>query len=83
MRVGREDVFPAIVVEVRDDRAPARRLHRQPRQTARLRRLDEGAAAIVAKERGRLARERGDQDVFPPVVVVVLDIGSHARGRPA
>ena len=83
MRVGREDVLPSIVVEVRDDRAPARRLHRQPRQTARLRGLDERAAAVVAKERERFSCEGGHQDVLPAVVVVILDVGSHARDRPA
>ena len=52
---------------------------------ARLRHLDERPAtcAVVAEERKRLARERGEVDVLPAVVVVVLGIGAHARGRPA
>src|SRR5207247_753790 len=62
MRVGGEDVLPAIVVDVCDDRAPARRLHGQPRQSRRLRGLDERAAPVVAKERERLTGERGEMD---------------------
>ena len=52
-------------------------------ETARLRRLDECAVAVVAEEREGFARQRGEMDVLPPVVVVVLEIRPHARNRPA
>ena len=35
------------------------------------------------KERVNLAGQHGDQNVGPPVVVVILKDGAHARERPA
>src|SRR5580765_6744879 len=74
VRVGREDVLPPVVVEIGQNRAPARKLDRHPRETCRARLLDEAAAAVVAEERKRLAGQRRDVDVFPSVVVVVLGV---------
>src|SRR5687767_404413 len=71
VRVGREQILPAVVVEVGHDRAPPAASERRASEAAWCRLIEELPAAIVPEERKRLARQRRDVKVGPAVVVVV------------
>src|SRR5206468_7461116 len=79
----REHILPAVVVEVDEAHAPAAAAGAREADAARKSRVPKEAFALVAEQRKSLAGERGDDEVRQAVVVVVAEIGAHARNGPA
>jgi tetratricopeptide (TPR) repeat protein len=81
VRARGEQVFPSVIVQVEEARAPAAALDREGREPRAVSRVFEQAATEVTKKRERLIRQTHDADVRTAVVVVIPEIRPHARDR--
>src|SRR5699024_4009254 len=81
MGVGGEQVLPAVVVEIEEAESPAAMPQGQRADAGFQGSVDEVAFAGIAKYRIGFTGERGNEDVRPAIVVVVLELGAHAGHR--
>src|SRR5262249_32596380 len=78
MGVGRKKVLVAVVVEIERPVTPAAPANGLRAKLARVGNVLKIPFADVAKQRKRVAAERGYRDVGKSVVIVVAEVGAHA-----
>src|SRR5438094_1938810 len=81
VRARGEQVFPSVIVQVKEARAPPASLNRKGREACAVGRVFEQAAPDVTKKGKRLVRQTHDVDVRKTVVVIIPEIRPHARYR--
>src|SRR5438034_3577518 len=81
MRICREQVFPAVIIEVKQPQAPAAELMGQRADAAAIGPVSKSVLALIAKQRKSFAGECGKDDIRPAVISVVAKISPHAGNR--
>src|SRR5690242_6894061 len=81
VRARSKEVFPSIIVQVEEARAPSAALYRESGEARAVSRVFEQTATEVTKKRKRFVCQTHDADVRTAVVVVIPEIRAHAGDR--
>ncbi len=74
-----QQIFPAIIVEIKKTHAPSGVCQRHPREPRLRTHVSKCAVAFVLIKRITLIGQVRNNNIWPPVVIVVRKIDSHAR----
>ncbi len=77
MRLGDEQILPAVVVVIEKAGAPARESERRTAHAGLVGHIAKCAVAVVAKQHVAFVGEIGDHDIGTAVIIVIGEIGAH------